>query len=123
MVAESVTVTRVLLKTARASGWVLLFLVGLFLVTGYALSGKYGFDQLIGEQVALTVHRIFDWPLILFFVAHAATSIYFALRRWRVVGNGKKQRRAAAVQAAAAPRPDAEAQCFGVADGRRHDDG
>ena len=106
MAAQSVTVTRFLLKTARTSGWVLLFLVGLFLFTGYALSGKYGFDRIMGEQAALTVHKIFDWPLIVFFVVHGVTSIYFALRRWGWIGNGKKQRRAAAAAAAAAPAPN-----------------
>jgi len=105
--AERVTVTRVLLRIARFSGWVLLFLVGLFLVTGYAMSGKYGFDRLVGEQTALTIHKIFDWPLILFFVAHAATSIYFAMRRWGWIANAKKQRRVAA-RAAAAPTPNPE---------------
>ena len=92
---------RLLLKTARASGWVLMGLVALFLVTGYALSGKYGFDRIVGEQTALAVHKIFDWPLILFFVAHTATSIYFAMRRWGWIGNGKKGRRAAAITSAA----------------------
>jgi succinate dehydrogenase/fumarate reductase cytochrome b subunit len=92
MTAQSVTVTRLLLRTARVSGWVLLFLVVLFLVTGYALSGKYGLDQVVGPQTALTIHRIFDWPLILFFMAHAATSVYFAMRRWGWIRSAKPSR-------------------------------
>jgi uncharacterized membrane protein YoaT (DUF817 family) len=91
MAAPSVTVNRVLLKIARASGWVLLVLVTLFVVTGYALSGQHGFDRLIGPRQALTIHRIFDVPLLAFFLAHAATVIYFALRRWGLVGRSHKR--------------------------------
>ncbi|MBN2196668.1 MAG: hypothetical protein JW751_27900 [Polyangiaceae bacterium] len=91
MAARSVTVNRLLLKLARASGWVLLGLVLLFVVTGYALSGQYGCDRVIEPQQALTIHRIFDWPLLAFFFAHAASVIYFALRRWGVVPNEKKK--------------------------------
>jgi cytochrome b subunit of formate dehydrogenase len=94
MAPRSVTVNRVLLKLARASGWVLLALVSLFIVTGYALAGQHGLDRLIGSQLALTVHRIFDVPLLVFFGVHAATVIYFALRRWGVIKNGKRARRA-----------------------------
>ena len=86
---------RFLLKTARTSGWVLLVLVGLFIVTGYALGGKYGFDELLGAQTALTIHRVFDIPLVVFFLLHAATTIYFALRRWGVIKNEKRPRTAA----------------------------
>jgi uncharacterized membrane protein YoaT (DUF817 family) len=94
MAPRSVTTNRVLLKVARLSGWVLLVLVSLFVATGYALSGQHGFDRWIGPQLALAIHRVFDVPLLVFFGAHAATVTYFALRRWRVIGNEKKARRA-----------------------------
>ncbi len=94
MASRSVTVNRVLLKLARASGWVLLALVSLFIVTGYALAGQHGLDRIVGPQLALTVHRIFDVPLLVFFGVHAVTVGYFSLRRWGVIKNGKRVRRA-----------------------------
>ncbi len=94
MASRSVTVNRALLKLARASGWVLLALVSLFIVTGYALSGQYGLDRIVGPQLALTVHRISDVPLLVFFGVHAVTVVYFALRRWGVIKNGQRVRRA-----------------------------
>lgn len=78
-----------LLKTKRFTGWLLLGLVPLFVVTGYALSGKYGADTLISPALALTIHKIFDWPLILVFTGHVVTAIYFALRRWGWISKGK----------------------------------
>ena len=77
------------LKTKRLTGWVLLALIPLFVLTGYALSGKYGIDSWIDPQTALGVHKIFDGPLILVFLLHAVTAIYFALRRWGWIKNVK----------------------------------
>jgi hypothetical protein len=71
-----------LVKTARITGWLLLLLVGLFIFTGYALCGKYGVDQLVDTRTALSVHQMFELPLLLLFLTHAMTSIYLSLRRW-----------------------------------------
>ena len=71
-----------LVKTARVSGWLLFLLVLLYMVTGFALCGELGFDQLIDEQLALSIHQIFEWPLVATFVTHSAVTIYFAFRRW-----------------------------------------
>jgi len=71
-----------LVKTARVSGWLLFLLVLLYIVTGFALCGEFGFDWMIGEQPALSIHKIFEWPLVATFVTHSAVTIYFAFRRW-----------------------------------------
>lgn len=71
-----------LVKTARVSGWLLFLLVLLYMVTGFALCGEFGFDQLIDEQLALSIHQIFEWPLVAAFVTHSVVTIYFAFRRW-----------------------------------------
>ncbi len=71
-----------LLKLARVSGWLLLPLMLVYLVTGFALCGKFGFSRLIDLQTALLIHQIFDWPLIVVFAVHSSVTVYFAMRRW-----------------------------------------
>jgi len=71
-----------LIKIVRVSGWVLFFTMILFITTGFALCGKFGFTKVMSTQTALTIHKIFDLPLILFFLVHSLIGIYLALRRW-----------------------------------------
>ena len=71
-----------LIKLVRLSGWLLLPLMLLYLGTGFALCGMFGFDGLIDSQQALVVHRLFDWPLIGVFLVHGSLTVYFAMRRW-----------------------------------------
>lgn len=71
-----------LIKTARTSGWLLLPLMIIYIVTGFALCGKLGFSALIDLQTALIVHQILDWPLVGVFLVHASITTYFAFRRW-----------------------------------------
>lgn len=71
-----------LVKAVRISGWVLFFIMVLFITTGFALCGKFGFNKVMSTQDALTIHKIFDMPLILFFLVHSLIGIYLALRRW-----------------------------------------
>jgi hypothetical protein len=71
-----------LMKTARVSGWLLLPLVILYILTGFALCGEYGFSKVISPEAALNIHKWFEWPLVGVVLAHSSTTIYFALRRW-----------------------------------------
>jgi succinate dehydrogenase/fumarate reductase cytochrome b subunit len=71
-----------LVKTVRFTGWVLFFIMLLFITTGFALCGKLGFGKVISEQQALAIHRVFDFPLIVFFLVHSLIGIYLAFRRW-----------------------------------------
>jgi succinate dehydrogenase/fumarate reductase cytochrome b subunit len=71
-----------LIKAARISGWLLLFLMILYILTGFSLCGEYGFGKLIHYQLALGVHKVFEWPLIAAFLVHSSVTIYFAFRRW-----------------------------------------
>lgn len=71
-----------LIKLARVSGWLLFFLVLLYILTGFALCGEYGMSQWIDVQTALAVHKLFEWPLVAIFLTHSLVTIYFALRRW-----------------------------------------
>ena len=43
------------LKIVRSSGWLLLPLVMLFLLTGYIMDGRYGFSKLLDEKIRADV--------------------------------------------------------------------
>ena len=70
------------LKIVRWSGWLLLPLVMLFLLTGYIMTGQYGFNKLLDEKSALSFHRMLHLPLIVLVVAHVVPAVYLALQRW-----------------------------------------
>lgn len=72
----------VILKTVRWSGWPMLPLVLLFLLTGYIMDGRYGLGRLMDEKTALTVHRMLHLPLIAFALVHSAAAAYLTLQRW-----------------------------------------
>jgi len=71
-----------LIKLVRLSGWLLLPLMVIYLVTGFSLCGQFGIDQWIDDAVALALHRLLEWPLVGIFLVHVVIAIYFALRRW-----------------------------------------
>ena len=75
-----------LLKTARISGWILLVLTSIVIVTGFSLCGLYGVEKWINTRQALTIHQIFDLPLVFVFLVHSAASAYLAFMRWGWVG-------------------------------------
>jgi len=72
----------ILLKTVRWTGWLLLPLVLAFLGTGYAISGRYGFGQLLDGDTALTWHKLLHGPLLVLVLVHSVPAIYLAVRRW-----------------------------------------
>jgi hypothetical protein len=70
------------LKMVRWSGWLLLPVVFLFLLTGYIMDGRYGLSRLLDEKAALTFHRMLHLPLMILVLAHSAPALYLALQRW-----------------------------------------
>ena len=70
------------LKLVRWTGWLLLPIVLAFLVTGYAMSGRYGLGALTDEKTALTLHKLMHLPLAVLVLAHVLPSTYLALLRW-----------------------------------------
>jgi hypothetical protein len=72
----------ILLKIVRWSGWPLLPLVLLFLLTGYIMDGRYGFNRVLDEKSALTFHRMLHLPLIVLILAHSVPATYLAMQRW-----------------------------------------
>jgi hypothetical protein len=70
------------LKMVRWSGWPLLPVVFLFLLTGYIMDGRYGLSRLLNERAALTFHRMLHVPLMILVLAHSTPAVYLALQRW-----------------------------------------
>jgi hypothetical protein len=82
---KTATMTRfniVCLKMVRWSGWPLLPVVFLFLLTGYIMDGRYGLSRLLDEKAALTFHRMLHLPLMILVLAHSVPAVYLALQRW-----------------------------------------
>jgi hypothetical protein len=69
-----------LVKIRRISGWVLLVLMVIFLVSGYSMLNRI----LLPSPMASYMHFELDRLLVIFFLAHVLTSTHFALARWRV---------------------------------------
>ena len=79
-----------LLKAVRISGWLLFFLVPAYIISGYALCGKFGLGGLIGGEQALALHKALDVPLIVLFLAHSLPAMVLAFRRWGWIGRKKQ---------------------------------
>lgn len=79
-----------LLKTGRLSGWLLLPLMILYIMTGFSLCGEFGFSELMAPETARDIHQIFEWPLVGVFLLHSSITIYFALRRWGWIKKGTR---------------------------------
>jgi hypothetical protein len=72
----------VFLKMVRWSGWLLLPLTLGFLLTGYAISGRYGMGTFVTEQKALELHKLFHLPLVALLLGHVVPACYLAMQRW-----------------------------------------
>jgi hypothetical protein len=70
------------LKLVRWSGWLLLPLICLFLLTGYIMDGRYGLSRLLDEKSALAFHRMLHIPLVVLVLAHSLPAMYLAVQRW-----------------------------------------
>ena len=70
------------LKLVRWSGWLILPVVLAFLLSGYAMTGRYGLGALMDEQSALAFHRMLHLPLVILTLAHSVPAMYLALQRW-----------------------------------------
>ena len=70
------------LKLIRWSGWPLLPLVLLFLLTGYIMDGRFDFSRFLDEKTALPFHRMLHLPLMILVLAHSVPAVYLAMQRW-----------------------------------------
>ena len=79
-----------MVKTVRISGWFLLPIVLSYLVSGFALCGRYGFDKVISDAKAADIHTTFIWALIGLLAMHVVPATYLAFRRWGWIKRRKK---------------------------------
>jgi len=84
------TLSYYMIKTIRISGWFLLLIALLCIMSGFAMSGTWGFEKLLDSDTALAIHQTFVWPLAGLILVHAAASIYIAMRRWGWIGRRTK---------------------------------
>ena len=81
-----------LLKLNRLFVWVLLFLLIIFILSGYGITNPELVEALTGGIVtrmsAIYLHRILDMPLLSLLMTHILIELKFALARWGVK-NGK----------------------------------
>ncbi len=85
------TLSYYMVKTIRISGWFLLLLTLLCIVSGLAMNGTWGFEKLLDSETARAIHLTFFWPLVGTVLVHAAASIYMAMRRWGWIGRRTKK--------------------------------
>lgn len=71
-----------LVKATRISGWLLMVVVLVCIVSGLSMCGQMGFENLMSDTIALVLHKVFVWPLIVLFGVHSLVSVYLAFRRW-----------------------------------------
>ncbi len=90
---DRVRFNRALIRIERVAGWLLFFLIILFVVTGYSITGKYGAGRLIGAKLSLAVHQQICYVLIPLFLIHSLINIRFALIRWGVLKHGSEKKK------------------------------
>ena len=71
---------KIFVKINRICAWMLLILMIIFLVSGYAWSNR----TIMSLQSARYMHTQLDLFLVFFFLVHALISIRLTLARWRV---------------------------------------
>jgi len=67
-------------KISRISGWLLLLLIILYLLTGYSLAGKYGLHRLLDPSIARVIHGNLDFLLIILLILHV---LPWVKRKWK----------------------------------------
>ncbi|MFC1586987.1 hypothetical protein ACFL54_01645 [Planctomycetota bacterium] len=71
-----------LVKINRITGWVLFALIIIFIFTGFASTGRYGFSKWMLPDKAVGIHQLLIWPVISIFVIHSMLNMYFSFKRW-----------------------------------------
>ena len=77
------TLGHIAIKTVRYTSWPLLIVVLVYLATGYAMSGQYGFGRLLEANAAKSFHKLLHVVLFGLLLAHSVCAGYLAFRRWR----------------------------------------
>lgn len=70
---------RRLKKVSRVSAYLLLIVCILYIISGYSITGKYGFESIMEREMAIFIHLNLDIIFIILFVLHAGIEIYLRL--------------------------------------------
>jgi hypothetical protein len=71
----------ILHKCAIISGWILLVMIIIFFISGYALVHEYGFDRLMNHKTAWHWHSTLAIPFLILLFLHVFPAIYFKIRK------------------------------------------
>jgi len=79
-------------KAIRFTGWCLLVMMVLYIVSGYALIPEFGCQHLMGTKTAEALHITWklDRLLVPVFLVHSSGAIWLAMRRWGWIGSRRK---------------------------------
>ena len=73
-----------LVKLNRFTGWCLLATLPILYVTGYGITGRYGWiSALASAELHSGIHEFFIPCTLCFFAVHSCINVYFAAKRWR----------------------------------------
>ncbi len=75
---DKTQINRILIKTARFSGYVLALLMMLYFISGYGMT-KGIMDPVLAEKLH---DKWLPIPFIIFFILHVFIYLKFTLRRW-----------------------------------------
>ena len=90
MVNET-SMLRNLIKIDRITSWILLVALIMFFMTGYTMTGKYGFNQFIDIGNAIMMHTTLCEIVIVLLGYHVLVRGYLELKRIGILGRGKDQ--------------------------------
>jgi len=71
----------ILYRCMRISGWVLLLMIIVYFISGYALVEKYGFEKLMAHKNAWYWHSIMTIPFLIALFLHIFPVFYFAIKK------------------------------------------
>lgn len=74
-----------LLRIDRFIAWLLFFIVCAYIITGFNMTGRYGFDSLMRVGMATKIHNTLCIPLVFLFLFHVVVHFYFSLIRWGMI--------------------------------------
>ncbi|RLJ00236.1 MAG: hypothetical protein DRP03_01155 [Candidatus Aenigmatarchaeota archaeon] len=65
-----------LLRTGRVCGYILLLFILLYLITGFSITGKFGFHKIINKNLALLIHLNMEIPFLIVLILHVFPHLY-----------------------------------------------
>lgn len=68
----------------RINSWVLLLLVMLYIITGFGITGGYGFNMIFEPEASLYLHSSLTMPFLIALVIHVGIRFMNLLKRWGI---------------------------------------